>query len=248
MKASVVIITYNRSQVIGRCLDSLIGQTVKPDSIIVIDSSNDDKTEKIVKEYDVAYKHSARRLYQPQARNLGLKIVETPIVAFGDDDSVFTRDWLRNILLGYGEKNIAGVCGPIVETSNDLKKVLKQSTPQIKQIMWGGNMSFVTDKLREVGGFDDFFSKYDGWGEEGFPSIGLFVRGYRFKYMPKAIVYHVKSYSGGARSENRNDILYEKDRGYSDWTIQCRKHIMDTWFSDFRLKRLRWLAYHITTH
>ena len=48
--ASVVIITYQRPDFVTRCLEHLLVQTVPPSEIIVVDSSSDDETERLVRD------------------------------------------------------------------------------------------------------------------------------------------------------------------------------------------------------
>jgi len=254
MKASVVVITYDRSQIIGRCLDSLERQTVKPNRIIVIDSSENDETEKIVRDRNIVYKHVRKRLYQPQARNLALEMVGDPIVAFLDDDCICTPEWMENIIQGYTGGRIVGVFGPIIEQTKDLHlleeaKNYTSSKPILRKSMYGGNMSFITQKLKEINGFDEFYGAYDGLMEDEDPLIALVMQGYRFRYMPKALVYHLKFMSGGARSKNQADPFYKYNPDYYRWIGLCRKHIIAKYFSKHLIPgQLLWIIYNLQTH
>jgi len=258
MKVSVAIVTYNRGQIINHCLCSLERQTIKPDEIIVIDSSDNDETEKTLQGRRIIYKHTIERLYQPQARNIALKMAKGDIIAFVDDDVVCTPEWLENIVQGYSFDNVVGVGGPVVRCDENLHLLDKvkrsdknqnlftrygnirvtgawmPSKPVRTKLMMGANMSLLKEKLKEVGGFDEFYSRDAACREETDPQIALIKRGYDFMYMPKAIVYHLQYRTGGIRSNNPADYYY--------WYAKHHKYLTDKYFPKW-LSRLSWILW-----
>src|SRR3989442_15842469 len=87
---SVVIPTYNRGDMIRDAIDSVLGQTVVPSQIVVIDDGSSDDTEARLKSY------GARVLYRRQAnagpsaaRNHGVRLATERFVAFIDADDVW---------------------------------------------------------------------------------------------------------------------------------------------------------------
>ena len=80
-------------------------QTQKyPDyEILVIDSSPDDRTEKIVfKQFPgVRYQHSQQRLLPHAARNLGVKMARGDLFVFTDPDIYAPPDWLAKLVEAY---------------------------------------------------------------------------------------------------------------------------------------------------
>lgn len=256
MKASVCLVTYNRSQTIMRCLDSIEKQTVEPYEIIVLDSSVDHLTKKALRRKDVFYKHVKKRTYQPQARNIALKMARGDIVAFIDDDVICSGEWLENIIAAYSFNNVVGVGGPVIRCNESLRPLdeIKRSDknqnfftrygdihltaswvpskPVRAKLMMGGNMSFLKEKLEEIGGFDEFYSRDAACREETDPQIALIKKGYEFMYMPKAIVYHLQYKSGGIRSNRPEDYYY--------WYAKHHKYLADKYFSKW-LSRLSWI-------
>src|SRR3989338_8914220 len=172
MKASVGIITHNRASIIHKCLEGVKRQTIKPAKIIIVDTSDDTKTRDVVKKYNmpIKYVRIKKRVRQPAARNLILKMTETDIIAFLDDDAVPKKRWLENIIKGYaiGDRT-AAVAGPAVNCDKNLRPMVKykftnktQNTvnqfadvkfngawipeaPTKCRVMIGANMSFLTD-------------------------------------------------------------------------------------------------------
>jgi glycosyltransferase involved in cell wall biosynthesis len=94
---SIVIPCYNEARYIHRCLSSLIGQTLPPQEIIVVDDGSTDGTVEIVKEFDV-------RLLQQNhagpaaARNLGAGTAAGEILVLVDADMFFDRDYLLHLV------------------------------------------------------------------------------------------------------------------------------------------------------
>jgi len=256
MKVSIVIVTYNRGQIINRCLSSLERQTTKPDEIIVIDSSDNNETKRIVQGKRIIYKHTIRRLHQPQARNIALEMAKGDIIAFLDDDVICATKWLENIIQGYSLDDVAGVGGPVIRSDENLRPLERvkrsdknqnfftryggihvigawvPSEPVRTKLMMGCNMSFLKEKLKEVGGFDEFYGRDAAYREETDPQIALIKRGYDFMYMPQAIVYHLKCRTGGIRSNNPADYRY--------WCAKNHKYLADKYFPKL-LSRLSWI-------
>lgn len=55
MKATVVIVTYNRLELLKECLQCVENQTVKFDNIVVVDNKCTDGTSEYLKEYTQKY-------------------------------------------------------------------------------------------------------------------------------------------------------------------------------------------------
>jgi len=96
VKISVVIPTYNRKEELGRALDSILNQTIRPNEIIVVDGCSDDGTKLVLQEYAV---REVRTFIQTgegvsNARNEGIKESTNEWVAFLDSDDW----WLPNKL------------------------------------------------------------------------------------------------------------------------------------------------------
>ena len=94
---SVILLTYNRQDLMPRALDSILNQTYKNMEIIVINDASSDKTADILKKYEnkdkrirvITNETNKGILYN---RNLGLKIAKGKYLAWQDDDDVSETD------------------------------------------------------------------------------------------------------------------------------------------------------------
>lgn len=97
MKCSVVVVAYNEEKNIADCIKSLLNQSKKAEEILVIDDGSKDKTAEIASKFPVkVFKN--KNMERSRARNFGWKKAKHPIILFAEADSVFHKDWIKNIL------------------------------------------------------------------------------------------------------------------------------------------------------
>jgi glycosyltransferase involved in cell wall biosynthesis len=94
---SVVIPTYNRANLIGRAIKSVLEQTYENFEIIVVDDASTDGTEKMVRSLNspkIIYLRHKENKGVSAARNTGIKHAKGRYVAFLDSDDEFIKDKL----------------------------------------------------------------------------------------------------------------------------------------------------------
>jgi len=91
----VIIPTYNRRHTLGRAIDSVLIQSLKPVEIIIVDDGSTDGTQELISiNYpDITYIKSENKGVSA-ARNLGIKHGQSDWLAFLDSDD----EWLPNKL------------------------------------------------------------------------------------------------------------------------------------------------------
>lgn len=93
---SVIIPTYNRSDLLAKAIQSVKDQTYPEIQIIVADDGSQDNTAEIVKQFeDVEYYYQENK-GQGAARNLGLKYAKGEYIASLDSDDIWFEDFLEN--------------------------------------------------------------------------------------------------------------------------------------------------------
>ncbi len=87
---SVVIPTYNRARFIARTLRSVLGQTVAPVDVTVVDDESTDDTEAVCAEFAPSVRYVRQRNAGPSAaRNRGIRESRGEWIAFLDSDDVW---------------------------------------------------------------------------------------------------------------------------------------------------------------
>lgn len=96
-KVSVIIPTYNRSNVVMETIDSVLMQTLSDLEIIIIDDGSTDDTQTVIE----GVKDNRVRYYCKEnggagsARNLGLSKAQGKYVAFLDSDDIWPKNYLE---------------------------------------------------------------------------------------------------------------------------------------------------------
>lgn len=122
---SIIIPTYNSSEVIVRCLDSLTNQSFKDTEIIVVDDCSQDNTQETVLKYSKKSRTKIRLIscrnkqYNGGARNIGIKESKGNTIAFIDHDDWVDTD-MYSVLIDDMHENESdiSVCGVSREYEN----------------------------------------------------------------------------------------------------------------------------------
>jgi GT2 family glycosyltransferase len=129
-RISVVIPTKNRFQDIIKCIESILVQTLLPDEIVIVDSSDTQELKSKIKELKsektkLVYVHTKPGVnYQ---RNIGIERSCGDIVFFLDDDTILENDFIKEIVTIFEndkERKIGGVCGDIINIKTQNHSVM----------------------------------------------------------------------------------------------------------------------------
>ena len=131
MQVSIVIPTYNRMNDVDACINSIVIQTTLPKEILIVDDSDNDEIENLIKykkekfkEMGIAltYIKNERERGLTTARNAGIKNAAGDIILFLDSDTILDRNYVKEILKIYKEKPDAmGVQGIIQNVEKEKK-------------------------------------------------------------------------------------------------------------------------------
>lgn len=139
-------------------------------------------------------------------RNIGLKQASGEIIAFIDDDTYPTRDWLKNAMRNFNDPEIGAVGGPSV--TPDIDTIRQKASGAIYESLFGGgtyryryipqkkrivddypSCNFIVKKdiLDQLGGFQTDF-----WpGEDTALCMDIVYKlGKKILYDPDAVIYH----------------------------------------------------------
>ena len=214
---SVIICTRNRSNDLQRCLHSLFQQTCLPAEIIVVDNApSDDSTHCVVKRFQEVIYHKEPRPGLSIARNAGLRIATSPVIAFTDDDVMLHPLWLYYVMESFTTFHAGAMTGLVLASSLDTESQQlfeKQwsfnngycdklfdsdyfnknlvTGPRVWDIGAGANMAFHRLALDAAGYFDERLGAgAAGCSEDSEMWYRILAKGLAIHYNPRAVVFH----------------------------------------------------------
>ncbi|MHB8510928.1 MAG: glycosyltransferase family 2 protein [Actinomycetota bacterium] len=219
-RVSVIVPVYNGEHVIEGCLRSLERQTIDPDEfeIVVIDDCSKDSTREIVERIaktsraTIVMVEQERNAGPAAARNRGLALVSSPIIAFTDADCEVSETWLERALRRLDDD--PGITA--VEGATLPKGVKGTFTHQMEntrgQLYMTCNMIYRAAALGA--GFDERFRL--AFLEDSDVAFEVLERGGRICFEPDVVASHLVLQEGRtkfwreARKRFYNPLLYRK--------------------------------------
>jgi len=124
MKFSIITPTFNRSDLIGRTILSILNQTYVNFELIIVDDGSTDSTSEVVSKYlkdeRIKYIKSPKNGGVNKARNEGLNNVSinSDWITFLDSDDIFHQDALENMKKSFEKNpNIEYFRFPVIHTN-----------------------------------------------------------------------------------------------------------------------------------
>jgi len=196
---SVIIPAYNAEKTIGKCLKSLKNQNVKKGyEIIVVDDGSIDRTKQVVKKFRNILLLEQKHKGPAAARNLGAKNANGKILLFTDADCFAKKDWIKEMIKPFENKEIIGVQGAYGTKQKSIfarfaQFEIEERYDRMRKndyIDFIGSYSagYKKDIFLKSGGFDESFPMASG--EDPALSFKLSELGYKMVFNPKAVVYH----------------------------------------------------------
>lgn len=204
---SIVVCTYNRSQLLKKCLDSLMNQTCKNYEVIVIDNNSSDNTKEVVEQYNSVLYFFEPKTGLSYARNTGYEKASGEYIAYMDDDAYAVPNWCEQIIDNINKFQF-DVCGGIIlpyfdskppfwfheklETLNYGKKGFVPKSRSTRGFA-GSNIIFKREHLIKYKGFNTSLGMKGnniGLGEESELCYRIAQEHDKFYYDPDMKMYH----------------------------------------------------------
>lgn len=224
LRVSVVVPTYRRPELLGRCLSALAVQTLAADDyeVLIADDAASAQTRQQVEAFahctSCAIRYvSVTGTHGPAAaRNVGWRAACTPLIAFTDDDTVPDPDWL-SAGLGALERDgeLAAITGQTIVPLQDNPTDYERNEAGLEAAEFiTANCFCRRDVLARLGGFDERFTS--AWREDSDLHFRLLECGAKLSKVPAAVVIHpVRPASWGIslrmqRKSQFDALLYKK--------------------------------------
>lgn len=166
---SVIIATLNRPNKLNHCLKSVLNNVFSDFEIIVVDQSINDRTKKIVYQFNFKkikyFKINSKG--KSKALNYAIRKSSGQILAFTDDDCIVDKNWLKNINRSLKQKDFSGAFGktlpyrpkqnvgkicPCTFDKKD-KKIISKPISHWNNVGFGNNMAFKKSIFKQIGDF-----------------------------------------------------------------------------------------------
>ena len=186
LKASVVLVTRNRQDMLKKTIKAVLFQTEKNFELIIVDDGSTDGTSEFVKSIKdkrvrgIVQNHSGLA----EGRNNGIRNAKSDIVAFIDDDELPEKEWLSNLISKF-KGGVVGVEGKIVTGPRELFSSAPENLHGGAYI--GGNMAFKKSALLSIGLYDKRYAY--PWRDDSDIAIRMQNKG-NIVFSEKAVVYH----------------------------------------------------------
>jgi GT2 family glycosyltransferase len=182
-------------------------------SIVVVDNASIDFTSTLVREtFPTVKLISLRENIGAAARNIGVRQVDTPYVAFCDDDTWWEGGSLASaVALLEAHPDVAVLCARVLigpEEKEDPASVAMARSPLPTEHLPGPTlMGFLAgasvarrEAFIDAGGYEP---KFFIGGEEALLTLDLVAKGWKVVYAPQLIVHHYPSSRRDNRSRNK---------------------------------------------
>ena len=241
MKITVIVCTYNRSQLLGMALESIAASAL-PNSVewevLVVDNNSRDQTREVVEDFCRQHPGRFRYLFEPQpgksyALNAGIREARGDVLAFMDDDVTVEPTWLKNLTAGLQNNRWVGAGGRILPVwpcsppgwlpltgPHALAPLamfdLGTEAGELAEPPFGTNMAFRKTMFERYGGFRTDLGPRPGSeirSEDTEFGRRLLAAGERLRYEPSAVVYHPVAES---RLQKRYFLAWRFAKGRAD--------------------------------
>jgi glycosyltransferase involved in cell wall biosynthesis len=222
MELSIILCTYNRSNVLIRTLKSLQSQELPENfawEVVVVDNNSTDDTPQRIREFAENSKLPIRYLKEEKqglshARNKGVTEARGRYVHFSEDDEIADKHLIREIYGTFESYKCDCVGGRIyLKLEDEMPRWLTRDIwgflgyldygdnaiqMDEQRYPFGGNMAFSKEVFNKIGLFNVDLGRK---GNElfGGEEVDLFRRllsaGGKGVYQPKALVYHIVNQS-----------------------------------------------------
>ena len=123
---TVVICTYERPNLIKKCLEKILKSNFRPKKIIIVDQNPNETTSNKSKFIFKKHKFTKFKIIKnllnrglTKSKNISLKYIKTKYVFFIDDDILLNKNFFKNTIKLISYKKAHGVCGVLTNYKNN---------------------------------------------------------------------------------------------------------------------------------
>jgi GT2 family glycosyltransferase len=233
----VVVVNWNRKELLRACLLSLAQQTHPSYEVLVVDNGSSDGSLELVAELQTSYPVPLRLIRNQEnrgfcaANNQGFDGAQTELIALLNNDAEAEPEWLVGLETALRKSEDIGMTASKILVWEDPKRIDKcghliypdgqnrgRGSGQLdtgqfdreEEVLWpdGCAAMYRRAMLVEIGGFDEEFFAYADDAELGLRALWA---GWKCLYTPNAVVRHHRGATLGLGSGRRLTLI-ERNR------------------------------------
>lgn len=204
--SSLIIPSRNRPRLLAETVRSVLRGACVPSELIIVDQSDAHGLQApVTGDSRCVIRHVRSVGVGPsRARNEGILLAQSELVAFLDDDMLVHPEWYRALIGGLVSAGRRGVvtgavhAGEVERARGFVPATVTRPDPHTYEgrigtdVLAGGNMAAWRSAFEDVGLFDERLGPGTRWSSAEDNDLGfrLLEAGYRIHYAPDALVYH----------------------------------------------------------
>jgi glycosyltransferase involved in cell wall biosynthesis len=207
---SVVVSTYNRSDLIGETIRSILDQTHRNLELIIVDDGSIDNTEKVVNSFSdsrIQYIYTENWGGPARPRNIGIKRAMGSYLAFLDADDYWKENKLEIQLKHFNSPNIVGVGAQAIKigdlTFHREKRVTGDLTLDFNGLLQCGTATLSSLVVRNIGFLFDEDEAFKFVEDFDFQLAITLKRGKQIKILSEPLIYY-RIHQGNNAKEVKN--------------------------------------------
>ncbi|MGI1690245.1 glycosyltransferase [Thermoanaerobacter uzonensis] len=236
--SSIIILTHNQLTYTKLCIESIRQYTDVPYEIIVVDNASTDGTvEWLKKQKDILLIENDRNMGFAAGCNQGIKASKGEYIVLLNNDTIVTKNWLKNMIDFLNLHDDAGIVGPVtnnisgqqrinveLKTIDDIHKFANSyniTPPKYRKVLRLVGFCMVMKKqlIDEIGLFDENFGI--GNYEDDDLCLRTILSGKKLYMLESTFIYHF----GSVTFKNSNF-------DYGKIMIQNRNYFVNKWGFD----------------
>jgi glycosyltransferase involved in cell wall biosynthesis len=203
ISASIIIPSYNSHRTISYTIDHILSQNQiqRVADIIVVDSSDDEKTKPYLSSLDnekITIIHSGIKIIPAIQRNIGVRCAKGNLLIFIDADAFPKENWLSTILSAYDKGRKVGGGGYLVPDFQKNNRIvyaqyylefgsfIPTGKERTRKVLPSCNLYCDKTVFQNIGGFPEIRAAEDSLFCREVRKTGLSI-----VFLPKATVYHI---------------------------------------------------------
>lgn len=235
---SVVVVNWNRRELLRQCLESLRRQQGPPFELILVDNgSRDGSLEMVREEFGREAGFRLRVIGNPvnrgfcAANNQGMAVAEGAFIALLNNDAEAAPGWLAALRRAFEGRPEVGMAASKILVKQDPGRIDKVGHliypdgqnrgrgtgerdlgqyDRLEEVLWpdGCAAMYRRRMLEQIGGFDEDFFAY---GDDAELGLRARIAGWRCLYVPEAVALHHRGATLGLSSARRLELI-ERNR------------------------------------